>query len=172
MMRHVVLIGLPGAGKSSVGTYAAELLRTRCVDIDALIVRRMGMTIEHIFGEFGEPRFRELERETVAAALEEPPAVIVPGGGWAAQPGVIEGVRDRAFIIYVKAPVADAAARAERGEARPLLTGASPIERMRALLAEREPFYLQAEAQVANEQRSAEATAIEVVHLAKHYAGW
>jgi len=171
-MRHIVLVGLPGAGKSAVGAHAAELLRTTCVDVDAVILRRMQMPIDRIFGEHGELRFRQLERDAVAAALGEPPCVIVPGSGWAVQDGALKGIGDRAFIIYVKAPVVDAAARVERGEARPLLTGANPIDRMRGLLVERESFFLRADAEVVNDRRTIEASAAEVAHLAKQYAGW
>lgn len=171
-MRHIVIVGLPGAGKSSIGSHAAELLGTRCIDVDAVMVRRMQMPIERMFGELGETRFRQLEREAVADALGEPPAVIVPGGGWAAQAGAMEAARAAAFIIYVKAPVADAATRAEAGEVRPLLTGASPIDRMRLLLEEREPFYLLADTEVRNADGTVEEAAQQVAELARQYAGW
>jgi shikimate kinase len=171
-MRHIVLVGLPGAGKSAIGAHAAGLMRAECTDVDALLVRRLQMPMVAIFGELGEARFRELEREAVAAAMAEPPGVLVPGGGWAAQPGALEGVRPAAFIIYVKALVADAAAWALQGEVRPLLTGASPVDRMQALLEEREPFYLQADAEVFNHRQTVESAAVEVVRLARAHAGW
>jgi shikimate kinase len=172
-MRHILLVGLPGAGKSAVGAHAAELLRAACTDVDAMLVRRLQMPMVKIFGELGESRFREMEREAVAAALAEPPGVIVPGGGWAAQPGALEQARAAgAFIIYVKALVTDAAGWAAQGEIRPLLTGASPLERMRTLLEQREPFYLQADAEVFNTRQSVETSAAEVVRLAKAHAGW
>lgn len=170
-MRHIVLVGLPGAGKSAVGAEAAALLSAAVHDIDAILVRRMQMPIERIFGEFGEARFRELEREAVAAALAEAPSVIVPGGGWAAQPGAIESVRPAAFLIYVKVPPAMAATRAANGEARPLLTGPSPLERMRTILKDREPCYLRADAEVLNEGPPAE-TAKAIANMARQYAGW
>ncbi|HEX6643773.1 MAG TPA: shikimate kinase [Gemmatimonadales bacterium] len=170
-MRHLVLVGLPGAGKTLVGAQAAELLATTVADIDAILVRRMGMPVERMFGELGEPRFRELEREAVAAALAGPPSLIVPGGGWAAQPGAIESARPGAFLIYVKVPPAVAAARASESELRPLLAGGSPLERMRALLREREPSYLKADAEVANEGPPSE-TAAAIAAMARRYAGW
>ena len=170
-MRHIVLVGLPGAGKSAIGAEAAVLLSTQVHDIDAILVRRMQMPIERIFGELGEARFRELEREAVGAAVAGPPAVVVPGGGWAAQPGALESVRPAAFLIYVKVPPATAAARAASGEARPLLTGPSPLERMRAILKDREPCYLRADAEVMNEGPPAEAAAA-IAAMARQYAGW
>ncbi|HEU4830383.1 MAG TPA: shikimate kinase, partial [Gemmatimonadales bacterium] len=150
---------------------AATLLSAAAHDIDAILVRRMQMPIERIFGEFGEARFRELEREAVSAALGGPPSVVVPGGGWAAQPGALESVRPAAFLIYVKVPPAVAAARAAGGEARPLLTGPSPLERMRAILKDREPCYLRADAEVLNEGPPAE-TAAAIAKMARQYAGW
>lgn len=171
MMRHIVLVGLPGSGKSLVGAEAATLLSAAVHDIDAILVRRMQMPIDRIFGEFGEARFRELERGAVATAFAEPPAVIVPGGGWAAQPGALESVRPAAFLIYVKVPPAVAAARASSGEIRPLLTGPSPIERMRGILKEREPYYLRADAEVMNEGPPTE-TAAAIAAMARQYAGW
>ena len=171
-MKHLILVGLPGAGKSSVGAETAELLGTRCHDIDAIMVRRMQMPIDRIFGELGEQRFRQLEREAVAEALGEPPAVIVPGGGWAAQPGAMEAARASAFIIYLKVPVADAANRVQAGDLRPLLTGPSPMDRLRSLLEEREPFYLLADTEVRNADGTVQDAAQQVAQLARQYAGW
>ena len=88
MPRHLVLVGLPGCGKSAVGRDVAEALGAPLFDIDQLLVREMGMPVAQIFGMVGEPRFREMEHKAVQAAVgAEEPAVIVPGGGWAAQPG-------------------------------------------------------------------------------------
>jgi shikimate kinase len=168
-MRHIILVGLPGAGKSVIGAEAATLLSAPIHDIDAILVRRMQMPIDRIFGEFGESRFRELEREAVAAALAGPASVIVPGGGWSVQPGAIESVRPGAFLIYVKVPPALAAARA--ADVRPLLSGTSPLERMRTILKERESYYLRADAEVLNTGPPTEASAA-IAAMARQYAGW
>src|SRR4051812_5908103 len=141
MPRHVLLVGLPGAGKSTVGKLVAEGLNTFVIDVDALLVREMGMPISQIFGMVGEPRFREMERDAVKAAQARDPCVIVPGAGWAAQPGQLEAAKQLSLIIYLKCQAATAIKRSEQGEARPLLAGVDPAQRMRSLLEERESFY-------------------------------
>jgi shikimate kinase len=172
MPRHLVLVGLPGSGKSTVGRQVAEGLGAPLFDIDSLLVREMGMPVEQIFGMVGEPRFREMEQKAVLAAVAaEEPAVIVPGGGWAAQPGHMHGARDFALLVYLRCLPRTAAKRAEQGEARPLLVGPDPVERMRKLLESREPFYKLADFEVAADGGVEEAVA-EVVDLARRHGGW
>ena len=87
MKRHIVLIGLPGSGKTTIGRLVAERLGTGFVDSDVIIVRKMQMPIARIFATQGELKFREMEKETMEQALAGPPSVLAPGGGWAVQPG-------------------------------------------------------------------------------------
>lgn len=171
MRRHVLLVGLPGCGKSTVGRLVAETLGAPLLDIDSILVRQMGMPVEQIFGMVGEARFRAMERDAVATARAREPAVIVPGAGWAAQPGQLEGARVNSLIIYLKCRAATAARRTEDGEVRPLLAGDAPA-RVRALLAEREPFYGLADYEVAAESAPAAGVAAEVVKLAREHGGW
>jgi shikimate kinase len=173
MRRHVVLVGLPGVGKSTVGTLVAELLRAPLLDIDSILVRQMGMPIAQIFGMVGEPRFRSMERDAVRTAQAREPAVIVPGGGWAAQPGEMQIARPGSLLIYLKCAAAVAAKRSEAGEVRPLVAGAAdPVERVRALLAAREPYYKLADYEVATDVKKAAEVADEVVRLARAHGGW
>jgi shikimate kinase len=172
MPRHIVLVGLPGVGKSTVGQLVAESLPAAFIDIDQLLVRQVGRPIDQIFGMMGEPVFRQLEREAVVAALDGDPAVIVPGGGWAAQPGQMETAMRVALIIYLKCTASTAVRRSEQGEVRPLLAGVDPVQRMSALLQEREPFYRLADHEVSAGTRDASELAREVVELARVHAGW
>jgi shikimate kinase len=172
MPRHLVLVGLPGCGKSAVGRQVAEELGAPLFDIDSLLVREMGMPVEQIFGMVGEPRFREMEHKAVIAAVEaKESAVIVPGGGWAAQPGHMHGAREFALLVYLRCLPSTAAKRAEMGEVRPLLVGPDPVERMRKLLDAREPFYKLADFEVAAE-RGTEQVVAGVLDLARRHAGW
>ena len=172
MKRHLVLIGLPGAGKSTVGRMVAERLKAGFVDIDTVLIRKEGKPISMIFAEKGEPVFREMERKEVDTALANEPAVVVPGGGWAAQPGNLDAARSRGYFVYLKARAEVAAGRAEPSGTRPVLMGDDPLARMRELYTARDPFYAKADATVLTEAKSAENVAAEVVKLAQTGAGW
>jgi shikimate kinase len=172
MKRHVMLVGLPGVGKSTVGRLVAEGLPAPLLDIDGILVRQMGMPVAQIFGMVGESRFRAMERDAVATAQAREPAVIIPGAGWAAQPGHLDEAKRACLVVYLKCLATTAAHRSEQGEVRPLLVGVDPVERTRTLLAAREPFYKLADYEVATDKKAAPAVADEVVRLARTHGGW
>jgi len=172
MPRHIVLVGLPGSGKSTVGRLMADGLPAPLIDIDGLLVREMGMPVSQIFGMVGEARFREMERDAVNAAQGGAPGVIVPGGGLAAQPGQLQAAKTSSLVVYLKCLPATAAKRSQEGEVRPLLAGVDPVQRMRLLLEEREPFYLLAHHTVQADRSGSEAIAAEIMGLARRHGGW
>jgi shikimate kinase len=172
MSRHVLLVGLPGVGKSTVGRLVAEGLPAPLLDIDSILVRQMGMPIAQIFGMVGEPRFRAMERDAVNTAQAREPAVIVPGAGWAAQPGQLAAARRACLISYTRCSAGTAARRTQEGEVRPLLVGVDAVERTRTLLAAREPFYKLADYEVSADVKAAPAVAEEIIRLARTHGGW
>ena len=172
MKQHVLLIGLPGAGKTTVGRLVADQLHAGFVDIDTILIRKEGKPIAMIFAEKGEPAFRVMERTAVEAALANQPAVIVPGGGWAAQPGVLEAAKAVAYVVYLVARPETATARAIPSGTRPVLMGGDSDAQMRELLKAREPFYQKADATVETERKTADQVAGEVLQLARNRAGW
>ena len=171
--RHLILVGLPGAGKSTVGQLAAERLGTHCSDPDPLIERATGLTVAELFAEEGEAAFRVRERRAVEEALALPPHVITPGGGWAAEPGNLDRVAPNAFVIHLDIePQAAARRLADGGASRPLLAGTDPGVRLAQLAERRLPFYRKAGAEIEVTRLGAEAVAERVVAVARERAGW
>ena len=172
MIRHVVLIGLPGSGKTTVGKLVADALKAPFTDIDATVTRKEGRPISMIFAEKGESVFREMERVEVEAALGAAPSIIAPGGGWAAQPGALSSVQQRGLVVYLKTRPETAATRAAPQGGRPQLMGEDPSLQMRELLKEREPFYVLADATVETDRKAPAKVVEEIVRLARTRAGW
>lgn len=164
-----MLLGLPGAGKSTVGPLVADAIGRPFVDLDAEIEARDGRTIARIFAESGEPFFRDLERRLTVefTAADAPPAVIAPGGGWvesAANRALFGGV---AAAVYLRVSPEVALARMGAAvEARPLLAGPEPARKLADLLARREPLYLQSNHTVSVDSLSPAEVASSIVALA------
>jgi shikimate kinase len=139
---HLVLIGLPGAGKSTVGPLLAEKLGLAFLDFDAEIERRTGRSVPAIIRTDGEPAFREFEHKLTAELALADPAVLAPGGGWVTRPDTVALLRPRARLVHLK--VSPAAALSRLGSARlvrPLLDGDDPVARIGALEAARRAAY-------------------------------
>ncbi len=166
MKCHLVLVGLPGSGKSSVGRLVAQKLGADWFDIDSIIERRVGRRISEIFDSIGEPEFRAIETEETNRILSGDPSVIIPGGGWAAQAGNLTGIGDKAMTVYLKTSPETSAERLEGDGTRPLLADHDPTQRLRELLTERESFYSQCDRWISTDGKSVVAVADEVVALA------
>ncbi|MER6424962.1 shikimate kinase [Streptomyces sp. NPDC001137] len=134
-----VLVGLPGSGKSTVGRLLAELVEVGFRDTDEDIERAAGQSIAEIFAEYGEPRFRELEKAAVRTALAEHEGVLALGGGAVLDP-VTRGLLTGGPVVHVDAGVREILGRRGGVTGRPLLAGA-PAARLRALAARRAPLY-------------------------------
>ncbi len=136
-----ILIGPPGAGKSTVGPLLAALLSAAFLDTDASIERVAGKPVGDIFIDDGEPAFRALEREAVAAALAGQHGVISIGGGAVLDEGTRQLLAGQQ-VVYLETGFAEAAKRVGLGVPRPLLLG-NPRAQLKALLEQRLPIYQQ-----------------------------
>ena len=170
MRRHVILIGLPGAGKTTVGRLVAVTLAAPFLDLDEEIERHEGATIPDLFQRIGEPGFRDLERAAMRRALAGEPAVVGAGGGWAAQHGNLAAAAD-ALVLYLYTTPTVAAARTAAADNRPLIRG-DPAIAVADLLAQREQFYRRADVMVVTDERSPAQVAAEVAALARERGGW
>lgn len=172
MRRHVILVGLPGSGKTSAGRIAAETLGTAFTDIDRVIETEAGLTIAELFRAEGETVFRAREHVAVARALAEAPHLIAPGGGWAAEAGNLDPVEPDAFVVYLVVDPAIAASRLAGDHSRPLLATPDPAATIRDLLAKREPYYQRAAIEINAAVGPAAEIAAAVVAAARRWAGW
>lgn len=143
--RSLVLIGIRGVGKSSVGRRLAGRLGIEFIDTDELVQRSAGKTISAIFGEEGEARFREFEAAAVASALSQPGRVVGVGGGAVLRAESRDLLRERAFCLWLTAPVDELSRRLAHDVRSPLnrppLTDLAPAAEIARLLEERTPLY-------------------------------
>ena len=161
---HVILVGLPGAGKSTVGMLLATRLARTFLDFDLEIERRQGMPITQIFGELGEPGFRELERKLTEELREFGNMVLAPGGGWVADPTVVSVLRPPAKLVYLRVKPETALRRlAGEASARPLLNRPDPLAEINKLFVDRKAAYEQADIEVAAEQLVPERVTEEII---------
>ncbi len=143
---HLVLVGLPGSGKTTVGAAVAAELRRNFLDFDAEIERRESATIAEIFGAHGEAYFRALERQLTEELRAVGGYVVAPGGGWIANPGCLEAVRPPAVVIYLQIDPERALKRMSAAAAsRPLLRRPDPLAELKKILADRQDRYLLAD---------------------------
>jgi shikimate kinase len=144
LKRTVALIGMMGAGKSTVGRRLASRISAPFYDADTEIEAAAGCTINEIFARFGEAEFRDGERRVILRLLDRPPHVLATGGGAILDATTRARIAENAVSVWLRAPVDLLLARVERRNTRPLLRGGNPREKLERLLAQREPFYAQA----------------------------
>jgi shikimate kinase len=160
--RAVVLIGMMGAGKSSVGRRLGKLLDLPFLDADTEIERAAGMTIPEIFTRHGEAYFRAGETRVLSRLLEDGRSVIATGGGAWMNRATREHATRRGVSIWLKADVDVLLRRVRKRGGRPLLKE-DPEGVLRRLLPEREPFYAQADIVIASRDVPQEVMAIETL---------
>jgi shikimate kinase len=144
--RAIVLVGMMGAGKSTIGRRLSARLRLPFVDADGEIEQaHAGMTIPEIFAAHGEPYFRDGEARVIARLLDGGPAVLATGGGAFMREETRGRIRDKAVSIWLKADADIIMRRVKRRADRPLLQTADPAATIGRLIEEREPVYQHAD---------------------------
>lgn len=143
--KTIALVGLMGAGKTSIGRRLAQRLGLPFIDADAEIEAAAGCTIEEIFQRHGEAAFRDGERRVIARLLDNPPHVLATGGGAFMDPATRALMRARAVIVWLRADLELMLARVGRRGNRPLLKTGEPRAVLERLIAERYPVYAEAD---------------------------
>lgn len=161
--RPVVLIGLMGAGKSTVGQRLAALLRIDFVDSDAAIEAAAQRSVAEIFEQFGEPHFRDGERRVIARLIAERRGVIATGGGAFVDPETRRLILAEAIAVWLDCDVATLIARTRRRDSRPLLKTGDPGAILTRLHAERAPAYAEAPIRIESGDVPHNQTALRIV---------
>lgn len=155
--RPIVLVGLMGVGKSTIGRRIAQRLHLNFVDADHEIERAAGLTISEIFARYGEDEFRDGERRVIARLIDGTPRVIATGGGAFMNAATREIILEKAIGIWIDADVDVLADRVSRRNTRPLLKGRDPKQVLTELAAIRNPVYAQAPIHVRSQPAPHEA---------------
>jgi shikimate kinase len=146
--RALVLVGMMGAGKSSIGRKLAQRLNLPFVDADTEIERAASMSITDIFAKHGEPYFRAGEARVIARLLDGGPQVLATGGGAFMNPQSREAIRVKGVSVWLKADYDVLMKRIKRRNDRPMLKTEDPGETLRQLMQERDPVYAEADVTV------------------------
>jgi shikimate kinase len=146
--RSVVLVGMMGAGKSTIGRRLAARLNLPFVDADHEIEAAAGKSIPDIFADHGEPHFRDGEARVIARLLQNGPIVLATGGGAILREETRQLIKARGVSIWLKADADVVSRRVRRRSNRPLLQTDDQDETVMRLIAEREPLYAQADIHV------------------------
>lgn len=169
--KTLVLIGLMGAGKTSIGKRLAAKLGLPFVDADHEIERAAGCTIQEIFDRFGETGFRDGERRVIARLLDQPVQVLSTGGGAFMDEATREVIRERGISIWLRADLDLLVHRTARRDHRPLLRQGDPRAVLARLMDVRYPVYAQADLTVDSDDSPPDVTTDRVVNALRHWLG-
>lgn len=165
MNRNIVLTGFMGTGKTEVAKELARMLQMRLVDVDAEIEKDQRMTINEIFSNCGEPRFREIETAMIRRIAQEGNSIISTGGGAVLKEENMEALRENGEVFCLWAGPETILRRTSGSGDRPLLKGADPLARIRELLDYRRPFYERAGRMIDTEGKTPLQVAEEIVEI-------
>lgn len=170
LKQTIALVGMMGAGKSSIGRRLASKLNVPFRDADAEIEAAAGCSINEIFDRFGEMAFRDGERKVIARLLREPPHVLATGGGAFIDPETHARIKASALSVWINVPEGILISRVQRRDTRPLLRNGDTKEIVSRLLREREPVYAEADFTIDGED-SPHSTAVERILCALQERG-
>jgi shikimate kinase len=163
--RSVVLVGMMGAGKSSIGRRLGAALDVPFLDADTEIEKAAGMSIPEIFESKGEPYFRAGEARVIARILDSGPQVLATGGGAFMNEQTRAVVRERGVSVWLKADLDVLLKRVKRRADRPLLKDGDPAVTLERLMAERDPFYALADLTIGSRDVPHESIVAEIVGM-------
>ena len=172
LTRTIALVGMMGAGKSSIGRRLAARMSVEFRDADHEIEVAAGCPIMEIFERYGEPAFRDCERKVISRLLGEAPHVLATGGGAFMDPGTRERIKESAVSVWIKAPVEVLLERLKRKDNRPLLKNGDPHEVLTRLLAQREPVYALADITLNSENGPHAETVDRVIAMLSERGVW
>jgi shikimate kinase len=167
--KSIAIVGMPGAGKSSVGRKLAAQLAIPFFDADSEIETAARMSIPQIFEQFGESEFRKGERRVIARLLEQPRHVLATGGGALMDPETRALIKAKAISVWLRVDMDTLLARTARRGDRPLLKNGDPREVLQKLCVEREPLYAEADIIVDSDNRPPEETAARVLQALRAF---
>jgi shikimate kinase len=167
--RSLVLVGLMGAGKSTVGRRLAQRLNLDFVDADAAIEEAAGMSIPEIFASHGEAYFREGERRVITRILEDGQQVLATGGGAFMNEQTRAGIAARGISVWLKADLPLLMKRVSRRSDRPLLLNDDPEGVMRKLMETRYPVYGQSDVVIESRDVSHNVIVNDVIRALSAY---
>ena len=169
--RTIVMVGMMGAGKSSIGRRLAVRIGLPFVDADAEIEKAANATISEIFERHGEDYFRDGERRVIQRLLDGKPKVLATGGGAFVQPETRAAIMESAISIWLKADSDILLSRVKRRANRPLLKTDDPEKVLRRLLDERDPFYAEAKIHVQSRDVAHDVVIDEILMALDDYLG-
>jgi shikimate kinase len=167
--RSIVLVGMMGAGKTTVGKRLASRLNVPFVDADVEIEKAAAQTIPEIFAVHGEPYFRDGERRVIARLLNEGPQVLATGGGSFMNADTRAAIALKGVSVWLDAEVSLLLTRVRRRANRPLLNTADPDATLRRLVAERNPVYALADIRVPSRDEPHDSVCEDVIRSLHTY---
>ena len=167
MEKNIVLVGLMGAGKTSVGEVLSKKYRLNFVDIDYIIEINAQMSISQIFSKYGENYFRELEKMTISSCSTKYNTIISTGGGALENQENITNLKKNGILVYLKASPNILYERIKEQGNRPLLQNEKPLKTLIELLKKREKNYLKSDIIIETDNKSIEEIVKEIGELCK-----